>query len=95
MASALALVVVGVTSAPHHPLALARAYDEMPNNPGTVQACAQLFAVVDVVAPLALGLAADRFGLGFATACLLLQPAIVVACAAWSESRQAAKTPGS
>jgi FSR family fosmidomycin resistance protein-like MFS transporter len=80
--SCAALLLVGVTCAPHHALAMARAYDQMPSNPGTVQACAQLFVVVDIAAPLALGLTADRFGLDAAIACLLLQPAVVAACAA-------------
>jgi MFS family permease len=81
LASCVALFLVGVTCAPHHALAMARAYDQMPGNPGTVQACAQLFVVVDVAAPVALGLAADRFGLDVAIAWLLLQPAVVAACA--------------
>jgi FSR family fosmidomycin resistance protein-like MFS transporter len=82
LASCVALFLVGVTCAPHHALAMARAYDQMPRNPGTVQACAQLFVVVDLAAPVALGLTADRFGLDAAIACLLLQPAAVAACAA-------------
>jgi MFS family permease len=81
VAAAVALFVVGVTCAPHHALAQARAYDEMPGNPGTVQAIGQLFVVVDVVAPLALGLVADRLGLRAALACLVIQPVVVAACA--------------
>ena len=82
IASGAALFVVGVTCAPHHPLAMARAYAELPDHPGTVQAMGQLFVVVDVVAPFALGLAADRFGLGVAIGCLAVQPAVILACAA-------------
>jgi fucose permease len=78
----LALAVVGVTCAPHHALALARAYDEVPRRPGVVQACAQLFVVVDVAAPLGLGWMADRFGARAALACLVVQPGVIVACAA-------------
>ena len=81
-ASCVALFVVGVTSAPHHPLSLARAYEELPDHPGTVQAMGQLFVVVDVGAPLLLGAVADRFGLGAAMGCLLLQPVIVATLAA-------------
>ena len=73
----MALFVVGVTSAPHHPLSIARAYEELPDHPGTVQAMGQLFVVVDVGAPLLLGAVADRFGLGAAMGCLLLQPVVV------------------
>ncbi len=80
IASAFALFVVGAASAPHHPLAFARAYDALPDRPGTVQAMGQLFVVVDVGAPLALGLVADRFGLGAALGCLLLQPAVILGC---------------
>jgi MFS family permease len=76
------LFAIGVTCAPHHGLALARAYDEMPGRPGTVQALGQLFVAVDVVAPLALGAVADRFGLTAAIACLALQPAVILGCAA-------------
>lgn len=80
-ASCAALFLVGVSCAPHHPLALARAYDALPRNPGTVQALAQVFVLVDIAAPLGLGVMADRFGLSAALACLLLQPAAIVACA--------------
>jgi MFS family permease len=80
--SCVALFFVGITSAPHHPLALAQAYDEMPNNPGTVQAIGQLLVVVDVAAPLTLGFVADRIGLRAAIACLILQPFAIIVCAA-------------
>jgi MFS family permease len=89
IASGAALFVVGLTCAPHHALAQARAYDEMPGNPGTVQAVSQLFVVVDVVAPLALGFVADRVGLRAALACLALQPAIIAACAVCWGTRRA------
>ena len=79
--SCVALLVVGTTCAPHHPLSQARAYAELPDHPGTVQALGQLFVVVDVVAPLALGLIADRFGLGAALACLVVQPVVIAVCA--------------
>jgi MFS family permease len=82
LASCIALGLVGVACAPHHALAFARAYEETPGHPGTAQACAQLFVLVDLGAPLALGLVADRFGLDAAFACLLVQPAVIVACAA-------------
>lgn len=88
VASAVALFAVGVTCAPHHALTMAAAYEEMPRNPGVVQALSQLFVVVDVVAPLALGLVADRFGLRAAIACLALQPATIIACAAVARRRQ-------
>jgi hypothetical protein len=72
---------VGVACAPHHALTLARAYEEVPQRPGVVQACAQVFVAVDVGAPLALGAVADQFGVRPAIACLALQPAVILACA--------------
>ncbi len=80
-AACAALFVVGVTCAPHHPLALAAAYAELPGNPGTVQALGQLFVVLEIGAPLALGVVADRFGLRSALGCLVLQPVAIFVCA--------------
>jgi fucose permease len=82
-----ALFVVGVACAPHHAIAFARAYDEMPANPGTVQAIAQLFVGVEIVAPLALGTLADRVGLRPAMACLALQPLLIILAAAIAPDR--------
>jgi len=76
-----ALLAVGLTCAPHHALAMARAYDELPDNPGVVQAITQAFVLIDVAAPPALGWIADRLGLRAAIGALLLQPLVVVACA--------------
>jgi MFS family permease len=81
VAGCIALFVVGVTCAPHHPIALASAYEELPERPGTVQAIGQLSVIIDVGAPLALGAIADRYGLGPALGCLLLQPLVVAVCA--------------
>jgi MFS family permease len=78
---AIALFAVGVTCAPHHALTFARAYETMPKNPGTVQAVGQLFVVVDILAPVILGVVADRWGLRAAMACLVVQPVIILACA--------------
>jgi FSR family fosmidomycin resistance protein-like MFS transporter len=75
-----ALLLVGVACAPHHPLAMAQAYGAIPERPGTVQAVGQIFVVIDIAAPLALGAVADRFGLDAAIGCLLIQPAIIAVC---------------
>jgi MFS family permease len=88
----VALFLVGAACAPHHPLSLARAYEELPSNPGTVQAVAQVFVAVDIGAPLILGVVADGYGLSAALACLLLQPVAIVACALFTG--QAAVTGG-
>ncbi len=79
--TAAALFLVGVTCSPHHGLALAQAYDRVPSRPGTVQALGQLFVVVDVGAPLAVGAVADRLGPGRAIAVLILQPVVILVCA--------------
>jgi MFS family permease len=94
VASSVALFVLGAACAPHHPLALARAYEELPDHPGTVQAMGQLFVMVDVGAPLLLGAVADRFGLEAALGGLVLQPAIIATCAAFLAGRQASQGPG-
>ncbi len=78
---ALAMLVAGAGCAPHHALAQAQAYQVLPRNPGTVQATAQLLVVVDIVAPVAVGLVADRFGLRWALASLVLQPVVIAGCA--------------
>ncbi|MGH7330114.1 MAG: hypothetical protein ACREJX_17345, partial [Polyangiaceae bacterium] len=78
--AAASLVVLGVLVAPHHPLSMARAYETLPEHPGVVQACVQLFVAIDVCAPLAVGVVADRFGLGAALACLAAQPVVILAC---------------
>jgi predicted MFS family arabinose efflux permease len=77
--AATALFVVGVTCAPHHALAQSRAYAEMPNAPGTVQAIGQLFVALDVALPLAIGVVADMAGLGVAILCLCAQPVVIAA----------------
>jgi fucose permease len=94
VASCLALLAVGVTCAPHHPLAMARAYGELPDRPGAVQAVGQLFVIVDVVAPLALGVIADRFGLGIAMGCLAVQPVVIAVCGVVLGPRSSTQTSG-
>ncbi len=69
-----ALVLLGASVAPHYPLAKARAYETLPERPGLVNAAATVFSVFDVVAPPAVGVVADRWGLTAAFGCLLLQP---------------------
>ena len=79
--AASALFVIGVAAAPHYPLAQAAAYELVPGRPGLVNALAQLFVVVDLVVPLAVGAVAERFGLGAAILTLALQPVVIVAAA--------------
>ena len=62
--ASVALFLLGLACAPQHGLALAQAYQVLPESPGTVQALGQVFVVVYVGAPLVMGLAADRSGTG-------------------------------
>jgi MFS family permease len=87
VASCVALFAIGVTCAPHHALALARAYEEMPGRPGTVQALAQLFVIVEIAAPLVVAKIAEAWGLGAALASLVAQPLVIGLCALASPVR--------
>jgi MFS family permease len=77
-----ALVLVGAFAAPQYPLAKASAYAVMPDSPGVVNALGQVFVVLDLAAPVALGALADRCGLEAALACLLAQPLTIFVLAA-------------
>lgn len=72
--SIIALALVGVFVAPLYPICAARAYAARPGEAGLVAAIDQLFTPFAVVAPIAVGLIADRFGVVVALAVLLLQP---------------------
>ena len=76
--------VAGAFAAPLYPLAKAAAYRALPGQSGVVNAAGQAFAVVDLIAPVLLGLAADRFGVVAALACLLVQPVVTAVFAAVS-----------
>jgi MFS transporter, FSR family, fosmidomycin resistance protein len=75
---ALALGLLGAAAAPQYALLQARAYAALPGRPGVVNALAQVFVVVDIVGPLALGALADSLGVGVALACLCVQPLAVL-----------------
>jgi fucose permease len=68
------LFVIGAVVAPLYPICAARAYAAKPGEPGLVAAVDQLFAWVPVVAPLVLGLIADRWGVVAALVLLMAQP---------------------
>jgi MFS family permease len=74
-----ALMLLGTSAAPHHPLLQAAAYDRVPGRPGLVNAIGQVFVVLEIALPLAVGAIAARFGLSVALAALAAQPAIVIA----------------
>lgn len=69
-----ALGLLGVACAPQYALLLARAHAAVPGRPGVVNALSEVFVLVDILAPIALGAIADAFGLALALGCLLLQP---------------------
>lgn len=75
--SVVLLALVGAACAPLYPICAARAYASRPGESGLVSAVEQLFAWVPVVAPLVVGLVADRFGVVPAMSVLLVQPIAV------------------
>jgi MFS family permease len=85
----LALAVLGAAAAPQYALLQARAYAAVPDRPGVVNALAQVFVVVDIVGPLALGALADSLGVGVALACLCVQPLAVLVVMLVSRGRTA------
>ncbi|HVI01355.1 MAG TPA: MFS transporter [Enhygromyxa sp.] len=72
--SVVALALVGAFAAPLYPICAARAYAARPGEAGLVAAVDQLFSPLAIVAPIAVGLLADRFGVLPALTVLLLQP---------------------
>jgi MFS family permease len=78
------LTALGAVAAPQYALLQARAYAALPGRPGVVNALGQVFVVVDVLAPLALGALADRWGVVAALGCLAVQPFGVLALTLWS-----------
>lgn len=59
----LALFILGLGVAPWYPLAQAQAYAALPGRSGTVGALQALFAPIEIVAPLLIGLVAERWGI--------------------------------
>lgn len=86
-AGAALMALLGAATTPLWALATARAYASSPR-PGLVAALGNLFFPLEIVAPVALGLVADRWGLRAALLLLLLQPA-AVALVAWRVRRVA------
>jgi MFS transporter, FSR family, fosmidomycin resistance protein len=74
----VALAVLGAAAAPQYALLQAKAYAAVPGRPGVVNALAQVFVVIDIVGPLALGALADALGVAVALACLCVQPLAVL-----------------
>jgi MFS family permease len=92
---AIALVLLGASASVHYPVAKARAYATAPERPGLVNAMAQVFVVLDIAAPVAVGAIADRWGLSIALASLLVQPVTLLALAAASGAADASPVPPS
>lgn len=82
-----ATFALGACAATHYPLAQAAAYRCLPSSSTTVAALAQFFGPVDLLIPLALGIAADRWGLGAALCGLLIQPVALVLATVASRRR--------
>jgi MFS transporter, FSR family, fosmidomycin resistance protein len=79
VAGTLLFFVVGACAAPLWPSCQARVYELFPGRPGLAGAASTVFSPLDVAAPVALGLVADRSGVLAALALLLLQPLGILA----------------
>jgi fucose permease len=75
----LALLLLGLSAAPHYGLLQARAYAQLPERPGLVNALGQASVVLELCAPAAVGVLAERCGLAVAICSLALQPLVVLA----------------
>ena len=73
-----ALLLLGLSAAPHYALLQARAYAQLPERPGLVNALGQASVVLELCAPAAVGVLAERFGLAVAICSLALQPLVVL-----------------
>lgn len=71
------IALVGASAATFHPLTKARAYTALPGRPGVVNAVSSAFAVVDLLAPIVIGLVAARFGSRAAMLAMLVAPLVV------------------
>lgn len=80
--------VVGACTAPLWPLCQARVYDLFPGRAGLAAAAGNVFAPLDVAAPIALGLVADGAGVVAALALLLLQPLGILALVGVGRARR-------
>jgi MFS family permease len=79
--------VAGAFISPQYPLAIAQGYRCLPGRSGLVNAIGELFSPIDFLAPLALGLVADVYGVPTALGLLLLQPAGIM-LVTWLSSRR-------
>lgn len=68
------LFATGALASLQYPIAKAQAYRALPDRSGAVNAVLTLFGVIELPLPIAIGLLADRFGLGIALATLAAQP---------------------
>lgn len=82
--SAPLLAVLGAAVAPLYPLTQAQAYQALPGEPGLVAAVEKLCGPVELILPIALGAAADHFGISTAVTLLLIEPLgiLIIAIAA-------------
>ena len=75
--SLLLLALLGCAVAPHHALIQAAAYEQLPGRAGLVNAALQLFVVVEIAAPLAIGMISAQLSLSAGLLALSVQPLVV------------------
>lgn len=81
------LSMIGLFDAAIYPLAKAQAYAALPERSGLVNAAAEAFTPLELLFPIILGLAANRWGLELTLLLLLLQPVGIIACLFLTRSR--------
>jgi MFS family permease len=91
--SAVALSLVGFFAAPMYPIAKAQAYDAMPGSSGAVAALGALLQPVEMLFPIAVGFAANAFGVTPALTLLFLQPLGLLLLAVYGYRRRSAPSP--
>jgi MFS family permease len=75
--------LAGVCAAPLWPLCQAKVYDLLPRRAGLANALSNVFSVIDIGAPVFLGVVADRVGVVVALSLLLAQPLAILGWVGW------------
>lgn len=87
--AAVALFVLGASSAVLHPLVKARAYESLPGRPQLVNAVGAALVPIDAIAPLLVGFVAMHHGTALALASLGLAPIGIALAALWLRASSA------
>jgi MFS transporter, FSR family, fosmidomycin resistance protein len=81
------LAVLSAATAPWYPLLQARLYGSLPGRSPVAVTLSSAAGLAGGLGPLAVGFAAERFGLSWALAALVFVPAVVLAGSAGARAR--------